>query len=269
MRLSIRRYYAWIALAATALFAFWLDYALRVQLRRAELVTGISLFAVVLLLTLFNARKKLPFLPLLSASTWMQIHIYVGLFSCILFGLHTGWRTPHGMFELTLAVLFWLVSGSGVVGLAISRWMPTRLTVHGENVVYERIPALQAGLRREVEELVLESVTKSQSTTIADFYELKLRKYFMKSNGFWYHVAGYGKPLFKLQSEVRALDRYLNAQEKEIMGSINDRILAKDNLDFQRACQGLLKGWLFVHIPLTYSMIIVATIHGFMAWKIS
>ena len=40
--------------------------------------TGWLLLALVLGLTFFNARKKLPFLPLLSASTWLQAHIYLG-----------------------------------------------------------------------------------------------------------------------------------------------------------------------------------------------
>ena len=269
MTLAYRRHVAWILFAAAALSAWLLDYALRLHLRRAELVTGLTLFAVVLLLTLFNARKKLPFLPLLRSSTWMQVHIYVGLLSCVLFGLHVGWRIPHGGLEAGLAVLFCLVSASGVAGLAMTRWMPSQLTVLGENVIFERIPALRAAVRREVEEMVVESVAQSQSSTIADFYEGKLRNYFSHRRFFWHHAAGSGKPLFKLLCEVEALDRYLNAGERAIMTRIVEKIRAKNNLDSQQARQGLLKGWLFIHIPLTYSMILLAAVHGFLSWKLS
>jgi hypothetical protein len=165
--------------------------------------------------------------------------------------------------------LFYLVSGNGVIGLAISRWMPSRLTVYGENVIFERIPALRAAVRCEIEEIVVESVNKSQSTTIADFYESRLRSYFSRSRFLWYQIAGYRKPLFKLLSEVEAMDRYLNVEERGIMARVVEKIHAKDNLDFQQARQGLLKGWLFVHIPLSYSMILVAAVHAFLAWKIS
>ncbi len=191
MTLTSRRHFAWTLFAIAAVFAWVIDYGLRVHLRRAELLTGLTLFGVLVLLTLFNARKKLPFLPLLRASTWMQIHIYVGLFSCVLFGLHTGWRIPTGTFEVTLAVLFYLVAVSGILGLAISRWLPARLTAYGENVIFERIPALRSAVRREVEEMVVESVGKSQSSAIADFYEAKLRTYFSGTRFLWYHVAGY------------------------------------------------------------------------------
>ena len=88
MTLAARRHFGWILFAVAASSAWLLDYAMRVHLRRPELFTGLALFAVVVLLTLFNARKKLPFLPLLRASTWMQVHIYVGLLSCVLFVLH-------------------------------------------------------------------------------------------------------------------------------------------------------------------------------------
>ena len=38
-------------------------------------------------------------------------------------------------------------------------------------------------------------------------------------------------------------------------------IQAKDSLDYHRAMQGLLKGWLFVHIPLTYAMLVFIFVH--------
>jgi len=269
MTLTTRRQFAWALFAVAAVFAWLLDYGLRVHLRRAELGTGLALFIVVVGLALFNARKKLPFLPLLRASTWMQIHIYVGLLSCVLFGLHTGWRIPTGTFEVTLATLFYLVAISGILGLAISRWLPARLTAYGENVIFERIPALRAGVRREVEEMVVESIGKSQSSAIADFYETRLRTYFSGSRFLWYHVACYRKPLFKLLAEVRVLERYLNAEERDILAVIVERIRAADDLDYQQARQGWLKGWLFVHIPLTYSMILAAMVHGILAWRLS
>jgi len=153
--------------------------------------------------------------------------------------------------------------------LAISRWVPTRLTAYGENVIFERIPQLRAAVRREVEELVVESLAKSQSSTIADFYEQKLRSFFSRSRFLWYHVAAYGRPLFKLLSDVQALDRYLNTEERAIMARIVEKIRAKDDLDYQQARQGLLKGWLFVHIPLSYSLILAAAVHGVLAWKLS
>ena len=39
----------------------------------------------------------------------------------------------------------------------------------------------------------------------------------------------------------------------------------KRNLDFQFAAQRLLRLWLFVHIPFTYSLILLGLAHGLVA----
>ena len=93
-------------LTALAGGACWIiNDALTVQLHRAKVFSGCTLLALLLLLTLFSARKKLPFLPLLKASTWMQIHIFAGLLSVLLFCLHLHGRIPQGALESTLALL--------------------------------------------------------------------------------------------------------------------------------------------------------------------
>jgi hypothetical protein len=35
------------------------------------------------------------------------------------------------------------------------------------------------------------------------------------------------------------------------------------------SAQGLLKLWLFVHIPLSYALILIGLVHGILAWKFS
>ena len=61
------------------------------------------------------------------------------------------------------------------------------------------------------------------------------------------------------------MDRYLNDREREISRSLAELIEAKDNLDYQWTMQWVLKRWLFVHIPLTYGMMIIAVIHAILA----
>ena len=58
-----------------------------------------------------------------------------------------------------------------------------------------------------------------------------------------------------------SLDRYLNPAERELMKKIRERAELKENLDYQWALQSALKSWLFVHIPLTYCLMLVAVLH--------
>ncbi len=262
-----RRWLGPVALLALTALALCLHFLLHIALRRTAVVSGVALLALVLALTAFNARKKLPFLPLLRASTWMQFHVYAGWFSVVLFLLHIRFRVPQGALEIWLTLLFLAVAGSGVVGLVLSRSLPPRLSRHGEELIFERIPSMRRQLQQEVEQLVLQSVTETGSSTIADFYAHRLKFVFERPRNLWLHCWGSDKPLHELLNQIAARDRFLNARERELMVGITERLRAKDNLDFHLACQGLLKLWLFMHVPLSYALILVALAHGALAWS--
>jgi hypothetical protein len=244
-------------------FAGW--RLLRGALRPDAIYTGLLLLFLVLALALFNARKKLPFLPLLKASTWLQIHIYAGWFCLVVFLLHIRFQVPRGVLEVTLASIFCLVILSGVFGLYISRSLPPRMASSGEPLLYERIPAYRLRLQREVENLVRKAETETESSTLADFYLQRLRGFFTRAPGAGYALVSTENRLHGILAEMNTLDRYLSAQEKAIAGDIRDWIETKQNLDFQYAAQRLLKLWLFVHIPLTYSLILLGVAHGIIA----
>src|SRR5215831_20037062 len=119
-----------LILISVLTFTVW--RLLRISLRPDAIYTGLLLFALILALTFFNARKKLPFLPLVKAATWLQVHIYAGWFCLFIFLLHTGLRSPMGALEIMLALLFWATILSGIFGIYISRSLPPRMTASGE-----------------------------------------------------------------------------------------------------------------------------------------
>ncbi len=254
---------AGLVLISGLTFAGW--RLLRMAFRPDAIYTGLLLMALVLGLALFNARKKLPFLPLFKAATWLQIHIYAGWFCLFVFLLHIRFSLPRGIMEGTLATVFCLVVASGIFGLYISRSLPPRMAVSGEALIYERIPAFRVRLQREVEDLVRKAEAETGSSTLADFYVQRLRGFFMRAPGAGYALVSEEHRLQELLAEMNALDRYLSKEEKDIAGEIRDWIETKQNLDFQYAAQRMLKLWLFVHIPLTYSLILLGVAHGIVA----
>ncbi len=251
---------------ATGLYA-WLHLSWRTLSLPAPLRSGVFLLGLTFALAAFNARKKLPFIPLLSARAWMQFHIYAGFFAVAVFLFHTEFRAPTGGLETLVWLLFVAVSLSGLVGLALSRILPPRLTAHGENVVFERIPGLIANLRREVEKLVLDSENRTHSSSIADFHEARLAHYFARPRNLWSHLVSSPRPLNGLLERIDALNRYLDEDERVTSARITELVRAKNNLDFQWHLQGALKLWLFVHIPLSFALLLFAALHGWIAWK--
>ena len=244
----------------------WVDRLYDLSLRDASFLSGWLLVVGVGLLVLYNVRKKLPFLPLIDASLWLQVHIYTGWLVIALFLLHTSFRLPNGALEIALWLLFVLVAGSGILGLALSRIIPNRLGRDRERIIFERIPVFRAALAREVEELAMRSVTGTSSNTIAQYYVTHLQPYFCGPRNFIGHLTGSNEALLRLSREIKSLEQYLNKEGREILDEIEWRVIAKDNLDHQHALQWLLKCWLFIHIPLTYSLILVAVAHAVLVY---
>lgn len=244
-------------------FAAW--HLLRAALRPDAIYSGLLLFFLILALAFFNARKKLPFLPLGNAATWLQIHIYAGWFCVFIFLLHIHFRPPAGAMETTLALMFSVAVLSGIFGLYISRNLPPRMAASGEALLYERIPAFRLHIQRNVEDLIRKAESETESSTLADFYVQRLRVFFARIPSAISVLGSTEDPLQRPLTELKALDRYLNEQEKTIADEIRDWIETKQNLDFQYAAQRLLKLWLFVHIPVTYSLILLGAVHGIVA----
>jgi hypothetical protein len=224
-------------------------------------LTGWVLLGLMLYLTLYNSRKKLPFLPLVSSRTWLQLHIYLGLFTGLVFLMHMRWHWPQGGFEILLALLFVGVTLSGIFGWWLSRTLPKRLTTAGGEVPFERIPVIRRSLQLQAEKLVVSGVVPANSSTLADFYAARLAGFFSGPANFQSHLFGSSRPLNYLLGQMAEVDRFINAAEKKTVAELTELVRQKDMLDFHRSAQLVMKGWLFVHIPLTYGLLVFSIAH--------
>ena len=252
-----------IALAVAVVVA---EAILAVQLYRTPFVTGWLLLVLIVGLTTYNIRKRLPFLPLGKSSSWLQIHIYTGLLSGVVFASHIHYHLPNGFFECALAAMYLGVFLSGVTGLFLTRVIPRRLASRGEEVIFERIPIFLKRLRDDVEQLVFDSASNVDSTAISDIYLNHLKSFFEAPRNVLWHVLHSGRPRRRLMLEINSQQRFLNNDEQSVMQSITDLVNVKDDLDYQFALQATLKVWLFVHAPLTYGLLVFVVYHLIMVY---
>jgi hypothetical protein len=154
------------------------------------------------------------------------------------------------------------VAGSGVLGLWITRVAPGRLNARGHEVIAERIPAHRRELRERAEQLVIEAMRESETTTLADFYRDRLDRFFAGLSNPVRHLLQSSRALRQLISELHTLHRYLDEQERSRADELEQLIEAKDALDYHAVTQGVLKGWLFAHIPLTFALLLCAAVHA-------
>lgn len=254
-----RRNAAITVILAVLLIAFQNTY--EATLWSGEFLSGWLLLGAVVLLALYRARKKLPVLPVGSSAAWLQVHIYLGWLSVVLFLMHVRWGLPTGWLEGFLAAVFTLVAASGVLGAFLSRALAKRLTRRGEEVILERIPFFIAELRAEVEETALRAAQETESSSISDFYDNSLRQFFRGPRNMGQHLIASNRASFVIYRELDDIGRYLDPREQEYAEHLRDLIRRKDDLDFSHALQTALKAWLFVHVPLTYGLLILALLH--------
>lgn len=255
------------ALFATlvALSLLFLLQSQRQHLKYDSFTSGYLLISAVLFLAAYNLRKKLSFLPLGKSSTWLQIHIYVAYVAIVIFLAHVGFRFPNGQLESLLAILFSGTAVSGIYGLYITRVYPKRLSNLSEEFVFERIPAFQYQIRKQASSLAVASMEQVQETTLAEFYSNRLSDFFEQQRGVVYRLFPGSRRRKKLMAELSSLQRYLSTEERQISNQFFRLIRKKDDLDYHWALQGKLKLWLFAHIGLTYSLVLVAIYHAVMA----
>jgi hypothetical protein len=251
---------------ALALIAIWMWVRTsEARLGTSAFATGYVMLAAIVFLASYNLRKKLPSLPLGSSTAWLQWHLYVGVGTAGVFAMHARTAWPSGYLEACLAGVYMLTAGSGVVGLYLTRTIPAQLARVSDEVIYERIPAFRRQVRQQADELVLETVTVSGATTLADYYSARLYSYFWKSRGWRYFVRPTSGLRRSLMREMQDLRRYLCDAEQAGCERLFALVRRKDDLDFHNARQKTLKLWLFAHIGLTYALLLLAILHGVLA----
>lgn len=263
---SLRRRRALLVSVTTILVAGGIMGSIHLadELVRTAWVTGYVLLGMVIFLAAFNLRKKLAFLPIPgSARFWMQAHIYIGWVTIAMFFAHIGFRIPTGVLERWLAGLFVCVAGSGIYGLYITRTIPRRLTATGREFVFEQIPALRYEIARKARSLVME--TAHSTDVLARFYLNRLMVFMEYRRSPVYYLSPSLRHSKALAAEIRQLDRYLEPRHREVATTLSGYVREKEDLDYHRALQGRLKLWLFVHIGMTWGLLMFALAHAVIA----
>jgi hypothetical protein len=260
-RFTARRCRNLAILVVAAVACVLLDQLLGLSLRDATSISGMCLLAMVVFLTLYNAMKKMPYFPLGRASTWLQLHIYVALLSIVIFGLHVGLRVPGGVFNSVLAALYLAVALSGVFGLIVSRLFARRLTARGEEILFDRIGRKLGMLRRAAEHVVQRCLKETHSTLLPEFYTARLEPFFARHRNLGRHLVLSTRPQQAILTELDAQSRYLDDEESKYLAEIALLVEQKDDLDYQYVHHATLKYWLFVHVPLTYALLVFAALH--------
>jgi hypothetical protein len=266
-----------LLIAAISGGLFWLVWIYGNALRDPSYLNGWILASGISLQLYFHIALKRGSLSPKSATRWKKIHIFVGYLLVAAFLSHTDFTLPDSGFEWALWTGFLLVTLSGIFGTYLAWGLKAKSGID-EKVGYDRIPTRRAELARDIHVLVattdpsaaaLPLPAPAYDAWIMDLYTNHLRAFFQGQRNYAAHLIGSRRPLKRLTDEIDNLYRYVDQQGQDKLAEIKSLVIEKDRLDFARVYLGLSKGWLFVHVPVTYALVVLIVLHVLVAYAFS
>lgn len=254
---------------------FWLVWIYASGLRDPRYLDGWVLAGGMALQVAFNIAKTAG-LSLKSATRWRKLHILVGYMLIAAFISHSDFSLPDTGFEWALWTGYVLVTLSGIVGTYLVWALQAKRQIEG--VSYDRIPALRAELEREVNAALAMSEPAAAAiglpglphdAWIRDLYATHLQDFFQGPRNFAAHLIGSQRPLKRLIDEIDDLSRYVDQQSQAKLDAVKNLVVEKDRLDFASVSLGLTRGWLLVHVPVTYALIVLTVLHILVVYAFS
>ena len=254
--------------------------------------------AMMLFAGLLGARKKFPTWRVGRGTFWMRAHLWIGFLSFPFILLHAGFRMGGGPLTRTLMALFVVVFLSGIFGAILQHFIPQVMTQRVPmETIYEQIDRVleqlvqEAGLitadvgaALEQEMIQAEDEEKlapvasggrkagQASAPVADerasgmvttFFESQLKPFLMSRHSEKHALANPAEaaPLFQ---QLRVLVPQTLWPKFDDLENICEE---KRQLERQRRLHHFLHGWLLVHIPASYALLVLGAIHAVVALR--
>ena len=255
--------------------------------------------AFMLFAGLLGARKKLPLWRVGRATSWMRGHLWLGFLSFPYILFHSGFSLGAGTLTRALMVLFIIVFVSGLFGAVLQHFMPRMMTDRVPmETIYEQIERVRGQLVEEADGLVKDlraalqgelshagerqrAIAASAGTrggvtiasglgasdraerAVADLYEKDVKPFLLDPKG------GSGAAADRAQASAMfaQLRILLPADLWPKLEDLENICEEKRELDRQRRMHNVLHGWLLVHIPASYALLLLGAIHAVYALR--
>ena len=244
---------------------------------------GIAAFALMAFAGLLGARRKFPAWRVGRPETWMRAHLWLGLLTVPLVFFHAGFQFG-GALTIALLVLLVLVTLSGLLGLVLQQILPRMMTARVPmETVYEEIDHVLGQLREEADLVVanvagplvipatagpeaVESRTVSGSLKAPLEGSVPFREFHLKQVRPFLESDGRDSPLGAAPSAAAAFSatrKLIPPTMHEALKDLEVMCEERRQLAAQARLHRWLHGWLLVHVPLSYALLLLAAAHAF------
>lgn len=245
------------------------------------LIYGALAFAIFLFGSALSIRKKKRLWRIGDVQFWLRAHIWLTLFTIPLVCFHCGFKAGGPHTTLLLAI-YAIVMGSGIFGLAMQQFIPRMMKEQLPNeVVYEQIPHIRERIfesalevRAEVRALEREAQTAPAATggtaalatdtsahTIGDFLDGDCLPYLRASRG------KAGRMRLGDTRTAEDLFRLLRVNASDALRSRVDQLEQwcsdRREMDLQMKLHHWLHGWLLLHVPFSFALLVITAWHAY------
>jgi len=234
------------------------------NLQNEAFVTGYSLAAICVFLMLLGVRKRVITIQIGRLVVWQRTHHYLGLLSVGAYALHAGMLTT-GWLESLLALSFWSIALTGLIGWYVNRTSPRMLRAVGAQILRQDIPERSKLIAKEAYTLALTAAGKNDTASLADHYQGGLSSFFTTSRGWIYRMRPSGGKRRKLLDDLENIDRYLGEEGRTQRRAMSVLVRSKDDLDFQSAIQNRIRFWAAAHTWVLGSFVVLTIAHVIVA----
>src|SRR5262245_39480644 len=205
-----------------------------------------------------------------SRAAWLKGHIWLGLLSGVLILCHSGGRFG-GPFERVLYVVFALTLLTGVFGLILQQFLPRLLTERvAVEVPYDQIPEvcskLCAAADQEMKKLDPAKLPAGTATIVKQWYDELVRPFLnWPAKGDSLRDTARAADAF---AQIRALPGIGLTREPVVHETLSllERFCAERRaLAEQERLQFWLHAWLYLHVPLSAALLVLAAAHAIIA----
>lgn len=221
---------------------------------------GIAGTALILLLAFFGIRKRWYRSRFGTLEQWLQSHIYLGVLSLVVLLFHTGGRFNDKV-AVTTIVLVAIVVLSGIFGAILYATVPRLLTEVESNLTVEDISDQLNQLGR-----AMARIASGRSAAFQRIYDELVRQ--TAPGG----LAGWRLILSRLshKKQVDAADwaRLISIAPKEEQEDLRQMLVLSRQrkelllrLIFQQRYKNFLEAWLYIHVPFTIALLVMAALH--------
>lgn len=226
------------------------------------LVAGIAALALILLLLFFGVRKRMYASRRLGRlEAWLLSHVWLGLLSVVLVLFHSGFRFEDGVAVAALVVLV-LVVVTGAFGAVLYTTVPRLLTEVSGNLPPERV---SADLHRI--ESSMARLAEGRSDVFARVHRALVTRARPGPLAGWRIL--FGRPPSPREALPRGVTerlRLVSEGEREALEQL--LVLSRQHrelhqrLVLERRYVNLLQAWLYLHVPLSLALLVLALVHA-------